>query len=625
MNTYSIWRYLLLIVLIILGLVYAAPNIYGRDPAVQISPKNSATLQGVAAKVEKVLDAQKIAYKSIGLENKGQDLLVRFKDSSVQFKAQDVISAALGNKKYTVAANLASNTPAWLQAIGATPMRWGLDLQGGIHFLMAVDVNAMIKERQQGDMHAMVTMLRQSNIHYTGVNNLAKKGIQFQFKNIGTAKNASAALDDQYQNYQFKTSNAKGLATLTATLTPAGIVSIQNYAIDQNMNILRKRVNALGVAEPVIQRQGPTHISVDLPGIQDSARAKSLIGKVATIRLQLQDVQHDANAAASGVIPFGSTLYTYDGQPVLLKNRIILRGSSIVSATASYGQDGRPSVSIRLNGEGASMFNRVTAANIGKPLATVYVQTVPVKKLVKGKVVTTHKKITKVINIATIDSALGNSFQITGLTSSKEASNLALLLRSGAYTAPLDIVSEHLVGPSLGKQNIHMGILSTEIGSLLVFLFMLFYYRAFGFFADLALLLNIVFIVAVMSLLGMTLTLPGIAGIVLTVGMAVDANVLINERIREELRAGATAQAAICAGYERAFSTIVDANVTTLIVMVVLFALGSGSVQGLAITVIVGLLTSMVTAIFFTRALVNLFYGRTNAKKISIGIKIKAK
>lgn len=623
MNKYPLWRYILLVLLIVLGVIYALPNMYGSSPAIQISAKGDATLQGVEAKVVQVLQQDHIKHGMINQE--GDQLLVRFADPTVQFQAQDVVQQSLGSN-YIVAANLVANTPAWLRDLGAEPMRLGLDLQGGVHFLLAVDVKAMVHQREMGDLHSMVDQLRANDLHYSSVNlDKARHGIQLTFPTLGLAKKAADVLSDNFFQYQIKTGSVNGVAVLTAKLLPASLVKIENYAVDQNISTLRNRVNALGVAEPVIQRQGATHISVDLPGIQDMARAQNLIGKVATIELHLQDSDHDANAAANGgVIPFGSQLYYFHGQPVLLKNQIVLRGSSIVSAATSTGQNGMPAVAIRLNGDGAELFNRITGDNIGKPLAVVYVQTKSVKTKVGGKVVLKHVQQRKVINIATIQSALGNSFQITGLDSVKEANNLALLLRSGAYSAPVDFVAHRLIGPSLGRDNIHMGILSTEIGSLAVIIFMLLYYRLFGIFADMALLLNIIFIMAIGSLLGVTLTLPGIAGIVLTVGMAVDANVLINERIREELRLGMSPQASIFAGYERAFVTIVDSNVTTLIVAVVLLALGSGSVQGFAVMLIIGILTSMVTSIFFTRALVNLIYGtRKQLSKLSIGIRVK--
>ena len=616
MNRYPLWRYLLLAFLIILGTLYALPNIYGEDPAIQISStKASVDVLDINDKVSKILESQQIPYLSVTSQNK--DLLIRFADTTLQLKAQDMIKGALSDD-FVVAANLAPKTPKWLQTIGANPMKLGLDLRGGIHFLLDVDTNAMLKEQAAGDVRSMMVQLREAGIRYLDIQLSSMGEINLRFRDSKALEQGAVFLSQHFPDY-FLQKNAADFA-LSATLNKTGLIQLQNYAVEQNMNTLQNRVNALGVSEAVVQRQGATQISVDLPGIQDTARAKEMIGKVATIRLQLVDVEHDPDIAARGIVPFGSQLYQYEGRPVLLKDAVILKGSSIVNASSIMDQNGRPAVSVRLNGQGVGLFNRVTGANVGKPMAVVYVETKMQTQLVDGKPVIRQQQIEQVISVATIEQALGNDFQITGLESVNYAQNLALLLRSGAYSAPVTFVEERLIGPSLGAANIHKGVMSTEIGSLLVIIFMLLYYRLFGVFANLALLLNIVFIVAILSILGATLTLAGIAGIVLTVGMAVDANVLINERIREELRNGMSPQASIHAGYERAFSTIVDANLTTLIIAVVLFALGTGSVQGFAVTLTIGLLTSMVTAIYFTRAVVNLVYGRRQVKKLSIGI-----
>jgi preprotein translocase subunit SecD len=448
-------------------------------------------------------------------------------------------------------------------------------------------------------------------------------GISLTFANKKTAKQAQTLLTHRFHDYAFHTLRYRGQWVINAIMPQAAMTKITDYTIDQAMSILRNRVNELGVSEAVVQRQGKHHISVDLPGIQDTARAKELIGKTASLRFQLADTKHDVTAALNGAVPANSRIY-YDEhkRPVLLKNDIILKGSAITYAIALF-REGRAAVNIRLGGGGESLFHRITAEHIGQPLAVIYTEIKPEKKLINGKTITIHKKHERVISLATIQSALGNNFDITGLHNLKYAQNLALLLRSGALAAPVDIIEELTIGPSLGKANIDKGIYSLLIGSLIVIVFMALYYRLFGLVADLALLLNIVFIMAILSILGATLTLPGIAGIVLTVGMAVDANVLINERIREELRHGMSALASIQAGYDKAFSTIVDANVTTLIVAVVLFSLGSGSVKGFAITLIIGLLASMITSIFFTRAVINLIYNARHKKapkKISIGI-----
>lgn len=622
MNRYSLWRYLFLVVIIIFGAIYAAPNLYGEDPAIQITPKSAIVIpQSVTEEITASLNAQKLPFISVVRQVKSNSVEIRFHNTEDQLKAQGVVEATLGNK-YTVVLNLAPRTPAWLQNLGAKPMRLGLDLRGGVHFLLNVDTKAMLKERENSDVHAIGKQLRDKDIRYAGIVASGAQGITIRFRDEQSQQQALTLINKNYPEYEFRAT--KTGFNLQGKMLPDEIAKMQLLAVQQNITTMRNRVNDLGVAEPVILQQGKSHISIDLPGIQDMARAKNMIGKVATIRLQLVDTENSpATAASTGVVPFGTTLYRFEGRPVLLKNQVILHGTSILNASTITGEDGRPAVSIRAGGSGVSLFNKMTSDNIGKPLATVYVETKAIKKIVNGKVVTSHKQVAKVINIATIQSALGNSFQVTGLDSMLYAKRLALLLRSGAYSAPVSFVQERLVGPSLGKENIRMGVLSCEVGALLVFIFMMIYYRIFGIVADLALILNLILLVAIMSVLGFTLTLPGIAGVVLTLGMAVDANVLINERIREELRLGMSNQAAIHAGYGRAFSTIVDANVTTLIVAVVLFALGTGAVQGFAVTLTIGLLISMFTSIFFTRALINLIYGRRQVDHLSIGIKIK--
>lgn len=628
MNQYPLWRYILIFFLFILGVIYALPNLYGTDSAIQIQPKSGQVVSSnVITQIQNTLSQQNIPIVSTTQESSG--LLIRFKDTEDQLKAQGYIQAVLGDP-YTVALNLAPRTPHWLQMLGAEPMKLGLDLRGGIHFLYRVDTSAMLTERLNSDIRTMGDALRNAQIRYAHIALISADakipdgGITIAFRSSEDQNHAFSMIskDAAYQDYQLTSAQTNDRYFINATFLPQAAMNLQEQAVTQNLTTLRNRVNELGVSEPVIQQQGKDQISVDLPGIQDTARAKEIIGKVATLRFQLVDTQNDPVASAtSGVVPFGDILYEFDGRPVLLKSETVLHGKSILSASTITGDDGRPAVSIRAGGSEVARFNQTTAENIGKPMATVYVETKAVQQIVDGKVVMTQKQFPKIINIATINSALGNTFQIMGLESNYAAKNLALLLRSGAYTAPIMAISERTVGPSLGKENIRSGTLACEMGLLLVAIFMIFYYHLFGLIADCALVLNVIFIVAMMSLLGATMTLPGIAAIVLTVGMAVDANVLINERIREELRNGVSPQASIYAGYERAFVTIVDANVTTLIVAVILFALGTGSVQGFAITLIIGLLTSMVTAIFFTRAAVNLIYGKKRVERLSIGIK----
>ncbi len=618
MNRYPLWRYILLALLIFLGVLYALPNLYGEDYAVQVQPKGGAGLTPeLTARVTNALKTEQIPFKSIVQEP--YSYLIRFADPNDQLKAQDVLQAALGTD-FTVALNLADKTPAWLLAIGAKPMKLGLDLRGGIHFLLKVDAAAMLKDQQSSDMHNMGNTLREKQIRYAGMMIGSLGEVLIQFRDEESQDSAKRLLEKNYPDYIFaKTGKDYGLS---AVFNKAAETRLQEYSLNQNIGILNNRVNELGVAEPVIQQQGKDQISVDLPGIQDTARAKAIIGKVATVRFQLVDTEHDANlASSSGIVPLGSTLYNFEGQPVLLKDQIVLHGSSILHASPSADENGRPAISIRAGGGEVAIFNRITRDNINKPMATVYVETQAIKKMTEGQITTENKQVASIINIANINNALGSQFQIMGLGSQREAQDLALQLRSGAYSAPTAFIQERLIGPSLGKENIKQGINSMIVAMVLVVLFMAFYYHLMGIYADLALILNTIFIIAVMSLLGATLTLPGIAGMVLTIGMAVDANVLINERIREELRNGMSPQASIYAGYERAFATIVDSNVTTLIVAIILFALGTGPVQSFAITLSIGILSSMITSVLFTRALVNLTYGWRNVKKLSIGIR----
>lgn len=619
-NRYPLWKYLLMVVLLTIGIIYSLPNLYGDDPAVQISTTETALEpSNVIGKIEQALNNAKLPYLSVKREN--DNVLARFKDTDIQLQARDVIKTTLGSN-YSVALNLASKTPGWLEAIGAHPMKLGLDLRGGVHFLLNVDTKAVIKAREEGDINGMLGALRAKNIRYTSVKPQQPDGVVISFRDEPSLNAAADLLKRDYPDYLFAKEAKNNNYSLATNLSEQATIKLIDYAIDQTLTILTTRVNELGVAEAVIQRQGQDNISVDLPGIQDTARAKDIIGKTATLKFMMVDTEHDLQTALAGGVPLGSRIYQQEnGEPVLLKNQVILRGSSITFATATVNQeDGRPAVSVRLGGGGESLFHRATAENIGKPMAVVYVETKSEKKLIDGQAVTVRQPVEKVISVATIQSALGNSFIITGLNTTKYAQDLALLLRSGSFTAPVEFIQERVVGPSLGAANIHSGVVSLMIGTLAVFVFMTLYYRLFGIIANVTLVLNLIFIVAIMSLLGATLTLPGMAAIVLTVGIAVDANVLINERIREELRLGLSPQASIYAGYDRAFSTIVDASITSLIVAIVLFSLGSSAVKSFAVSLTVGLLCSMVTAIFYNRGIVNLIYGGRSVKKLSIGI-----
>lgn len=617
-NRYPLWKNLLLLFIFVIGLIYATPNLFGNDPSIQISASNeTAFSSNTLPQVKQILQKAKLNYLTAVQEN--ENLLVRFSDTDTQLKAREELKSALG-ENYIVAVNLAPRTPKWLLALGANPMKMGLDLQGGVHFLLEVGTNDLLRAHAESDLHAIGDNLRTEGIRYVNIARKQPQGLAIHFRDQASLDRAFAIVSQHFTDYIWARTAVNGDFALQATLSEAAVFKVVSYAVEQTMNILRTRVNLLGVSEAIVQQQGPNHISVDLPGVQDTARAKDIIGKTATLRFQMVDVEHDTASALAGDIPIGSKLYQYENRPILLKEQVILQGSAITYATASYSQDGRPAVSVRLGGGGESLFSRTTAENIGKPMAVVYVETKTEEKMVDGKPVQEAHQEQKIISVATIQSALGMNFEITGLRSDKYAANLALLLRSGALEAPLSFVEESTIGPSAGKSNIHKGVISIVVGFIFVVLFMALYYRLFGLISDMALFLNLIFIVAISSILGVTMTLPSVAGIVLTVGMAVDANVLIYERIREELRNGISPQASIYSGYSRALVTIVDANVTTLIVALVLFALGSGSVKGFAVMLTIGLMTSMMTSIVFTRAVINLIYGSRVVKKISIGL-----
>lgn len=617
-NKYPLWKNLLLIGILLLGIIYALPNLYGDDPAVQISPPTGVSVNtALQDQVLNVLKSTEIPYKS--LQQTGQELLVRFGNTDNQLRAKDAIKSALGDE-YTVAINLAPATPAWLSSLGAQPMKLGLDLRGGVHFALEVDVNAVVAQRLEGAVKNIGDALRQADIRYAALFQQQNQ-IVIGFRDSASQASAVTLLQKQFAELQFTQLNQGDRFQLIGAWSQQGLNDLRQHAIDQTMNTLRNRVNELGVAEPVVQQQGANRIAVDLPGVQDTARAQQVLGGTATLEFRLVDLVHDASTAAqSGSVPANARLYNYNGRPTLLQNQVILTGNSITDASASFGEDGRPSVNISLGGGGESYFHRVTGQNIGKPLAIVYVETVMQSQVVNGKVVMTPKKIERVISVATIQSALPSNFEITGLTDADESRNLALLLRAGALPAPIYIVEERTIGPQLGAENIHMGLMSIAMGFALAVLFMAIYYVAFGLIADIALCINLILLMAVLSLLGATLTLPGMAAMLLTVAMSVDANVLIFQRIREELHNGASPQASIYAGYERAIATIIDTNVTTLIAALVLFGIGTGPLKGFATTLALGLLTSMISAILFTRAMVNAVYGGRPVKHLSIGI-----
>jgi preprotein translocase subunit SecD len=619
MNQYPAWKYALIILVLIVGAIYAMPNLYPNDPAVQISSRHGDVTQALETQVKDILESQAMAYKS--MEFAEDKLLVRFNDTETQLKAMDAIQYGVGND-YVAAVNLAPSTPAWLRSLDAKPMYLGLDLRGGVHFLMEVDMEAAISKamsRYEGEFR---TFLRGQKIRYLGVA-AEPKEVLIKFRDVETRDLALEAIREEYRSdLQYESDREGETALIRITLSEQAQREIQDFALKQNITTLRKRVNELGVAEPVIQRQGQNRIVVQLPGVQDTARAKDILGATATLEFRMVYEKGDPYAAqASGRVPPQSRLYRErNGNPVLLKRQVMLTGDYITNAASTLDENGRPSVSITLDGKGASRFSKVTAENIKKLMAVVFIETKTITTLVDGVPERKTVKTEEVINIARIQSQLSKRFQITGLDSSKEAHNLALLLRAGALAAPMQIIEERTVGPSLGQENIDQGFKSVVIGFVLVLIFMAVYYRVFGLVANLALAFNLVLIVAALSIMQATLTMPGIAGIVLTVGMAVDANVLIYERIREELRNGVSPQTAIYSGYEKAFSTIADANVTTLIAAIVLFAFGTGPIKGFAVTLSLGIVSSMFTAIVGTRGVINLIYGgHRRVQKLAIG------
>jgi preprotein translocase subunit SecD len=546
-------------------------------------------------------------------------MLIRFADTDVQLKAQDELRNELG-RQFVVALNLAPATPAWLQQLGALPMYLGLDLRGGVHFLMEVDMAGAVRKADQRYVGDIRAALREEKLRYKAITRRPQGGLVVSFRDGVVRDSASGLIRSQFPDLVLEAQDSEAGAVLRANLSEQAAEDVRRFALQQNITTLRNRVNELGVAEPVIQQQGRNRIVVQLPGVQDTARAKEILGATATLEFRMVHQDHSVEDAVAGRVPVGAKLYQErNGRPILLKRSVMLTGDYITDAASGIDQQGgSPAVFITLDGKGARIFSKRTRDQIGRPMGVVFIENKSQTKIVEGKEVKERWTVEEVINVATIRDQLGKRFQITGLDSTEEARNLALLLRAGALAAPIEIVEERTVGPSLGRENIDQGKLSVIIGFVLVLVFMAFYYRVFGLVADLALTFNLVMIVAVLSMLQATLTLPGIAGIVLTVGMAVDANVLIFERIREEIRNGNSPQASIHAGYEKAFSTIADANITTLIAALVLFGFGTGPIKGFAITLSIGIATSMFTAIMGTRAVVNLIYGGRRVKSLSI-------
>ena len=617
MNHYPMWKNVLVIAVIFLGGFFAMPNLYDKDAAVQVSAGRYGKVDlALMSKVESALKAQSVAY--IGAELQGDRLLVRLADSTTQLKAKKILDETIKGD-YTIALNLASTTPPWLSGMGAEAMNLGLDLRGGVHFLMDVDMDAAIKKALEGLASEFRGLLRDEKIRYKRIQTEADH-VVIGFRNSEHRDMALAKISSEYNELVVEAQDMGTTPSLVVSLTEVTIRETKTTALQQNIITLRNRINELGVAEPTVQQQGDSRIVVQLPGVQDTAQAKKILGGTATLEFRLVDFEHDVQDAVKGRVPATSKIYYHrDGRPYLLQKRVMLTGDHIINSGSTLDSEtGTPTVSVTLDGKGARIFSKVTGDNIGNPMAVVLIESKTEMRKVGGKLSKVKRIDAKIISVATIRDQLSKKFQITGLDSGAEASELALLLRAGALAAPIEIVEERTVGPSLGQDNIDKGFQSVMIGFAFVLVFMVIWYRVFGAVANIALAANLILIVALLSLLQATLTLPGIAGIVLTVGMAVDANVLIFERIREELRLGNSPQASIDVGYSKAFSTIADANITTLIAAVVLFGFGTGSIKGFAVTLSLGILTSMFTAIMGTRAVVNSLYGGKHRPKLSI-------
>jgi len=621
MNRYPLWKNLLVIGVFLLGALYALPNLYGEDPALQISAQRGARLDDSArTKLNDALTAAAIVPR--GLETEGEEgWLVRLGSSDEQLRAQDLIAQALG-PDYTIALNLAPATPAWLEALGARPMYLGLDLRGGVHFLMEVEtvaVDAQLYDRMAGELRSA---LREEKLRYRGLAS-DRDGLQLQFADLAQRTPALELIRREIRDL-VEAPAVPGAATDPLTLqlvvSEEVLKNERRNALQQNLTTLRNRIDELGVAEPLIQQQGDSRIVVQLPGVQDTARAKDILGATATVEFRLVDMDGDLAAAKAGRVPPGSRLYRErDGDAVLLQRRVITTGEHIVNASSGFDQvQNIPAVHVTLDGLGGRMMTEATKENVGKPMAVVFVETKTLTEQRGEETVRVKRTVEEVISIATIREKLSDRFQITGLDSSKEAHDLALLLRAGALAAPMSIVEERTVGPSLGQGNIEMGWRACLLGFLVLSAFLIVYYRAFGLFAVITLAYNVIVLIAVLSVLQATLTLPGIAGVLLTVGTAVDANVLIYERIREELRNGVTVQAAIEAGFTRANDTIMDSNVTVLIAALMMLWFGTGPIRGFAVTLAIGTVISMFTAMMGTRAQVNWVFGGRRLKSLPI-------
>lgn len=612
---YPLWKYLLIVVVVLVSLVYSLPNLYPDEPAIQISgasagvPAEQAALESAT----RALNVAGIPFHGAEIQPKG--VLLRLNNTAEQLRAQDIVRRELGDL-YVVALNLAPTTPGWLKALGARPMKLGLDLRGGVHFLLEVDMAKALEQRQESYVTEIRSKLREKKLAYRSVTERGQ-GFALKFENADDREKAESAIRTEFAEFAPTRRDAADGVWLDLAFTPQKLKEISDYAVNQNLTTIRNRVNELGVAESIVQRQGANRIVVELPGMQDTAEAKRVLGRTASLEFRFVDWEH-GGSAPNGVAPAGTELFNFKDNkqfPVLLQRRKIVTGDRVVGAVSGFDENARPQVNITLDSRGGRMMTEATRDNVGKQMAVLFVETKQKSRFVTnaaGEQVEMRDTVVEknVINRATIQAILGSQFRITGLDSPAEAAELALLLRAGALAAPMYFVEERTIGPTLGQENIEKGINSTIVGFVLVAIFMAVFYRLFGVIADMALFINVAIVVAAMGAIGAALSLPGIAGLVLTVGMAVDANVLICERIREEIRRGLSPVAAIMAGYDRAFTTIIDSHVTTLIVAVILFAVGAGPVKGFAATLFIGILASLFTSITVTRAIVNLIYGR---------------
>ena len=613
-NKFPLWKNTLIILVVLFGFIFAAPNLYPPDPAIQLSGQSGAMVidKVVLEKVEQALDEAKIEH--FAGEADGESLLVRLTDIDLQLRAKEIVQAEMGGD-YIVALNLAPTTPDWLSGLGGVPMKLGLDLSGGVHFLLEVDLDTALATRFESDLEDVKSALREERIRYRTFEVIGRQLIG-QFRNEEQVQQAKALIRNKYRDLQPQSQPGQNPLSLVLNLSDVATNQIEDNAIKQNLTSLRNRVNELGVSEPLVSRQGKNRIVVELPGVQDTAEAKRIIGKTANLEFRLE-----SDSRMGEVFTFRNPS-SFEPE-ARLENKPVITGENVTDARASFDENGRPQVNITLDAKGGWQMGHATRDNIGRRLGVLFIEyKTKLEKSIddQGELVITPVPFVEknIISLATVQAQLGKAFRITGLDSQRESSELALLLRAGALAAPMYIVEERTIGPSLGADNIKLGIQSVSLGMALVLLFMLVVYRGFGVFANIALAMNLILLVAFMSLLGATLTLPGIAGIVLTVGMAVDANVLIFSRIREELANGTSPQGAISAGYDRAFVSILDANITTLIVAVILFLIGSGPVQGFAVTLSIGILTSMFTSILMTRGIVNMIVGGRKIKTLWI-------